>query len=203
VCAVIEEYAKHSRDCSDAASTPMSSIPTNGVHTSLVTAISVSLLSIINHEPPAYYHEVAPNLRRLSLECTNLLNSFVSDGHLARDQVPQIPSEIDGTGQRQDAFNVSVAEQVSGLMFEDLKKRCVKLKKKEASSYEARRATIVASIALYSTFKERHEVRSMAACASALVALKAVPLKVGSVVKNLMNGVKVCARLIGSGHLLF
>jgi len=189
-CTVVEEYANLA--LAQPSSNP-SAQNGNIIPCEFNKHTSEALLAMISREAPSVYQEIAPNLRRLCSECSNLLNSFVSDGLCTQAQIPQIPTTVDTSGQRSDTFTVAVAEHVSGPVFNDLKKGLTKIKKKEFETYEARRSTIVSFIASCNSSKERHDVRSMAACASALVALQAVPVKVGNVVKNLMNGVKVNA----------
>jgi TATA-binding protein-associated factor len=165
----------------------------HGLNSPLPQALATYLLlSVLNSPGPVCYREVAPNLRRLSSECVSLINSFVTDAKIDRATIPHIPTEVDLSGSKLNYFTVSIAEEVSGPIYKDLFGKCWKLKKKDISSFEAKHTTILASIATYKASQERHEVRALAAVASAIVALQAVPTKVGAVIKNLMNGVKVC-----------
>jgi hypothetical protein len=147
----------------------------HGLNSPLPQALATYLLlSVLNSPGPVCYREV------------------VTDAKIDRATIPHIPTEVDLSGSKLNYFTVSIAEEVSGPIYKDLFGKCWKLKKKDISSFEAKHATILASIATYKASQERHEVRALAAVASAIVALQAVPTKVGAVIKNLMNGVKVC-----------
>lgn len=186
---VAEECARESVALHE-AQTHEANAAIGGMDASFVSAISETLLSVVSQSAPVLYLETLPGLRRLASDCGALFGKFVDTGFVCSDDIPTVPLKVEGTSQAGN-FTVDTAEQIAGPVFENLKALCSRMKKKEFATFEARRASIVSHIESYKASKDRQDVRVMASSASALVALEAVPSKVGNVVKSLMNGIKV------------
>jgi hypothetical protein len=153
----------------------------------LIAALADMLISVIGQSPLYCYQETLPNLRQLASDCNGLLYRYVDAGLIATSDIPAFSFEVDPTGLRSDMFSVDAAKRVVN----ELQLRNVRMTKKEFASFEPLRASLLSRIESWVASKEKYEIRTMASAAATLVALEAVPTKVGNVIKSIMNGIKV------------
>ena len=158
----------------------------------LAKDLSVKALQFLQNEPPPAYHEMMYTLARLHSECFNLLQAFSHDCRLPITRIPNLGTEIDIMGTREDCFTISTAQAAVGEMFDKLKDSLGRTKKKELAIIKEKRGHVAANIERYIEVKAQYDVRVSAAFAAAFVALKATPDKVSPIVKGIMNGIKVC-----------
>lgn len=153
--------------------------------------LSDKTLAFLQAEPPSFYHEMGYTLSRIHSECYNMLQSFSYDCKIPISEIPALPTEIDITGTRPECFTIVSAQAAVGEMFNQLKDRLGRTKKRELAIIKEKRTQIAANIDRYLEVKAQYDVRVSAAFAAAYVALKATPDKVSPIVKGIMNGIKV------------
>lgn len=159
----------------------------------LAQQLSTKTLAALQSNPPAAYHEMALTLSRIHADCIALLHSFASDCKLPISSIPFLGNEIDITGSKEGCFTIETANKAVGPMYNQLKDRLGRTKKREVSIIADKRNQVVASIERYIEVKGLHDIRVAAAFAASFVAFKSTPDKVSPVVKGLMNGIKVGA----------
>jgi TATA-binding protein-associated factor len=186
---VTEEWAREHDANADAEDVLLEKSP-------LAKDLSVKILSFLQSDPPAAYHEMMSILARIHNECYSLLHAFSHDCKLPVSMVPNLGQEIDITGTRAECFTISTARAAVGEMFDKLKDILGRTKKKELALIKEKRVHVAASIERYSEVKAQYDVRVCAAFAAAFVALKATPDKVSPIVKGIMNGIKVCLGIL-------
>jgi TATA-binding protein-associated factor len=164
---------------------------TRSLDSSFANGIAEMLLTVIGQSPLSCYLETLPNLRRLSIDCSTLLNKFATSGFVATTEIPNVTLEVDVTGLRTGMFCVEIAKDVAGPIFDKLRPKLTKMKKKELATFDALRTSLLSHIDSWNASKDKYEVRVLASAAAALVALESVPSKAGNVIKNIMNGIKV------------
>jgi TATA-binding protein-associated factor len=162
----------------------------------LAERMVVKFFTYLQSDPPPTYYEMYLNLSQISNQCRNLLNSFISNGRVPMNKVSPLPPVVDHNGTIEGAFTLSMAKDVVGATFESLKSLVPKSKKKELPGLEEKRREVATSIEKYGEVKEQHDARVAAAIAGALIALRELPPKLNPVIRSVMNGVKVCIRLI-------
>ncbi|KAL4259712.1 TATA-binding protein-associated factor Mot1 [Pleurotus pulmonarius] len=156
----------------------------------LAQQLSTKTLAALQSNPPAAYHEMALTLSRIHADCIALLHSFASDCKLPISSIPFLGNEIDITGTKEGCFTIETANKAVGPMYNQLKDRLGRTKKREVSIIADKRSQVVASIERYVEVKGLHDIRVAAAFAASFVAFKSTPDKVSPVVKGLMNGIK-------------
>ncbi|OCF37798.1 TATA-binding protein-associated factor [Kwoniella heveanensis BCC8398] len=145
----------------------------------------------IESPPPATYHEMSVILQRIYSECHALLNAFAVEGKVPKDKIPTLPSRIDPLSTAADVFSLTTAQTAIFSHFEALSRLLTKPAQKNAlPSLQDRQRKIMGSIGYFSVMKERYDTQVMAGIASALVALRVMPAKLGPVIKSLMDAVK-------------
>jgi TATA-binding protein-associated factor len=157
----------------------------------LARDLAGKILAWLQGDPPVAYHEMVMLLSRLHGECYNLLHSFVSDCKLPASAIPSLGKELDPTGTSFTSFTIHTAKAAVGDLFEGLKTRLGRTKKKEVSVLDERRKVVAGSIDRYFETKTEFDVRVSAGFAAAFIALRGTPDKVSPIVKGIMNGVKV------------
>ncbi|WVQ99889.1 hypothetical protein IAU59_007032 [Kwoniella sp. CBS 9459] len=145
----------------------------------------------IESPAPATYHEMSVLLQRIHSECYALLNAFVVEGKVSKDRIPTLPSRIDPLSTATDVFSLATAQLAIFSHFDALAKLLTKPAQKNAlPSLQDRQRKIMGSIGYFSVMKDRYDTQVMAGVASALVALRVMPSKLGPVIKSLMDAVK-------------
>jgi TATA-binding protein-associated factor len=158
----------------------------------LARDLGSELLSWLQGDPPVAYHEMVLLLSRLHSECYGLLHGFVTECKLPSSAIPSLGTELDPTGTSFTSFTIHTAKAAVGDMFDGLKERLGRTKKKEVSALVERRRTVAQSIDRYFETKTEFDVRVSASFAAAFIALGDPPEKVSPIVKGIMNGIKVC-----------
>ncbi|WVW85765.1 hypothetical protein I302_107803 [Kwoniella bestiolae CBS 10118] len=185
--AILQEWAlAHDKDQS-----PDSELTSLGSTHELATPLVPILIERIESPPPATYHEMSVILQRIYTECHALLNAFNVEGKISKDRIPSLPSRLDPLSTAPDVFSLATAQQAVGPTFEGLSKILSKPAQKVAlGSLKDRQRKVMGSIGYFSVMKERYDTQVMAGIASALVALRVMPSKIGPVIKSLMDAVK-------------
>lgn len=180
---IVEEWA---REYSLASPTPtlIDSSP-------LARDLSTKILHWLQGNPPASYHEMTFALNRIHADSVGLLQLFVTDCKLPSSSIPYLGSDIDITGTNPRSFSIDTAQIAVGTLFNQLKDRLGRTKKKELAVLSEKRNKVVGSIERYLEVKTQYDIRVSAAFAAAFVAVKSPPEKVSPVVKGIMNGIKV------------
>ncbi|WWC90834.1 uncharacterized protein L201_005771 [Kwoniella dendrophila CBS 6074] len=185
--AVIQERALHA----DQHRTPKDEPISLGISDDLIQPLVSILIDRVGSPPPATYHEMSVILQRIYTKCHALLNAFNVEGKVSKDRIPSLPSRIDPLSTAQDVFSLATAQQAIGPTFEALSKLLTKPAQKVAlTSLRDRQRKIMGSIGYFAVMKERYDTQVMAGIASALVALRVMPQKLGPVIKSLMDAVK-------------
>ena len=151
------------------------------------------LLSILDTERPESYADILPFLRIVRGQCHALLNAFREHGHIPVSKIPSLAIVVQGeVGAGPTAFSIGNAESVVGKDFERLQKSltpAVRLTSQHILD-DARTATIQA-IEEAKSVKAERDVRIRAAAASALVAIGEIPKKPSSLIKSIMDSIKL------------
>jgi len=131
-------------------------------------------------------------LNRLHSECQALLTGFNVEGKIAKDKIPALPKRVDAASKSYNAFSVSTAQLAVGQHFETLAALLSKSTPKTVlPSLQDRRKMVISSIGYFSVMKERYDVQVSSAVAGALIALRVMPPRIGTVIKSVMDSVKV------------
>ncbi|KAG9004846.1 TATA-binding protein-associated factor mot1 [Tulasnella sp. JGI-2019a] len=170
---------------------PSQQLPSLTILSPLAAELGVRLNNHIEVDLSAPYHELLPELGRLSTDCKDLLAAFAADAKIPLSKIPSVPTELDVTGGDPSRFSVAAAQQVVGPLFDRLKVLVKQpTKKKEIIMLEERRSKIVAGIERYEASKKAFDTRVTAGCAAAIVALRALPEKKNTVIRGVMDGTK-------------
>ncbi|KZT28684.1 SNF2 chromatin remodeling protein [Neolentinus lepideus HHB14362 ss-1] len=156
----------------------------------LARDLSSKMLSWLQSEPPAAYHEMILTLARIHGECFHLLQSFVHDYKVSPNAIPNLGVDVDVTGEKEGYFSIHTAREAVGPIFTKLKDGLGRAKRKDMSIINEKRNKVLSSIERYTEMKALYDNRVSAAFAAAFVAFKSTPDKVSPVVKGIMNGIK-------------
>jgi len=154
---------------------------------------NLDLLSILDTERPNSYTDILPFLRIVRAQCQALLNAFRDHGHVPPSRLPSLAIVVQGeVGAGPTAFSIANADSVVNNDFERLKKSLAPAQRITSSQVliDARTAAIQA-IDEGKRVKSKRDVRIRAAAASALVAIGHVPKKPSSLIKGIMDSVKL------------
>ena len=136
-------------------------------------------------------------LRGISAACHDLLNAFVLEGKVSKNKVPTLPDKIDASGQGRGVFSTTTAQNVVGILFDDLASSLSpQARNSVLPTLEARRRKIMVMIGYLSVMKDRNDLTVQASVAGALIAMGRLPTKFGSVVKAVMDAVRVSIRAL-------
>ncbi|KAG9093633.1 TATA-binding protein-associated factor mot1 [Ceratobasidium sp. UAMH 11750] len=164
--------------------------PTLTQSSPLASECSTHLLTFLEQDCPASYHEMGAHLRTLALDCRALVQSFADDARVPASKLPILPDRIDPEGKQQDAFTFTFAQKFVGETFDTLKGSIPRGRKKELAGLEEKRGRIGFGLERYGVVKGQLDVRVCAAVAGALIALRVYPAKLNPLVRSIMNGVK-------------
>lgn len=151
------------------------------------------LLAILDSERPESYADILPFLRILRSQCQALLNAFRDHGHVLVSKLPSLAAVVQGeVGAGPTAFSIANAETIVGNDFERLKKTLAPAQRITALQVlnDARSAAQQA-LDEAKKIKTERDVRIRAAAASALVAISEVPKKPSSLIKGIMDSIKL------------
>ena len=173
---VIEEYARQSSDPSKLAS-----------------IFNKPLQEALDRERPASYADLLPFLRILRSQCQALLNAFRDQGHVPPSRLPPLAAVIQGeTGAGPNAFGIADAEAAVGNDFERLKKSLAPAQRiTSLQILNDARAAALQAIDEAKQVKAERDVRIRATAASALVALSEIPKKPSTLIKGIMDSIKL------------
>jgi TATA-binding protein-associated factor len=146
--------------------------------------ITTLLTSRFEQPLPATYSEMTVLLKRIQQDCQALMTAFTSEGKVPKDRVPSVNPIA--------TFTLATAQLVISKHFDALTGLLSKQATKNVlPSLQERQMRIMVSVGRYGIMKERYDTQVMAGIGGALVALKALPAKIGPVVKAIMDSVKV------------
>lgn len=157
--------------------------------------LSATLLTTFERPSPASYSEMSTLLKKIHAECHALLSAFATEGKVAKDRIPTLPTRVDPTSSSSSAtsFTLATAQTTITSHFDALAAHLSKYAIKHIlPQLRDRRTKVMVSVGRYGVMKDRYDVQVTAGLASALVALRVLPPKIGPVVKAIMDGVKVC-----------
>lgn len=158
---------------------------------SLCREVHEKLLNILESAAPATYAEMVVMLQRIQRQSQALYVAFERDGKVKKDRIPTLPSQVDPTGQMQDAFSIDTAKSVVSTAFEGLSKHVSpKVKSTVQPLLDDRRARIITEIGFYQSIKDRQDNQVMASAAGAVIAIGALPAKLNPIIRSVMNSVK-------------
>jgi len=154
---------------------------------------SDDLVSILDTERPESYADLLPFLRILRAQCHALLNAFREQGHVPTSKLPSLAIVVQGeVGAGPTAFSIANAEAVVGNDFDRLKKSLAPAQRMTSSQIlNDARAAVQDSIDEAYRIKSERDVRIKAAAASALVAISEIPKKPTSLIKGIMDSIKL------------
>ncbi|CAG8530565.1 8145_t:CDS:10 [Ambispora leptoticha] len=158
----------------------------------LASCLSSTLISSLESEPPAYYVELLPILRRIRGECQALLNSFVSDAKISLDLIPSLPTNVLGEPGNADNsyFCVETAVHIVSDTFDQLSANIHKNRKSIIEALDDRKRRVLSSIGFYESSKQKLDTNVYAAISGAIVALRVLPPKLNPVIRSIMNSIK-------------
>lgn len=154
---------------------------------------SDELVSILDTERPESYADLLPFLRILRAQCQALINAFRDHGHVPTMKLPSLAIVVQGEiGAGPTAFSITNAEVLVGNEFDRLKKSLAPAQRITSSQIltDARQA-VQDSIDETIKTKNERDVRVKAAAASALVAIAEIPKKPSSLIKGIMDSIKL------------
>ena len=167
--------------------------------------LAAVILGHLERPLPPTYSEMTALLKRVYTECHALLSSFGSEGKVAKDRIPSLPSRIDSLGNASESFTLATAQMTVTKHFDALAALLSKHATKNVlPGLKERRNKVMVSIGRYGVMKERYDVQVMAGLGGALVALRVLPAKIGPVVKAIMDSIKVSPffHTPGASHVL-
>ncbi|CAE6409738.1 unnamed protein product [Rhizoctonia solani] len=156
----------------------------------LAEQCSTHLLTFLEKDCPASYHEMLVHLRGLALDCRTLLTCFSDDAKVPAAKIPIMPDRLDPEGAEEGTFTLAYAQRFVGEIFDGLKGSIPRGKKKEIVGLEEKKSRIVLSIERYGVVKGQWDTRVLAAVAATLIFLRVHPAKLNPLVRSIMNGVK-------------
>ncbi|KAL9593615.1 MAG: hypothetical protein Q9219_007467 [cf. Caloplaca sp. 3 TL-2023] len=172
---IIEEYAKASS------------------HDSILDKVCAPMRSMLEEERPSSYHDIVPFLRIARAQCHSLFNAFRDQAHVPQSKIPALAVVVQGeTEAGPSAFSISNADTVVGADFERLKKLLTPAQRVTSLQLlnDARSDALV-SIDDAKRIKNERDTRIRAAASGALVALDSVPKKPSTLIKGLMDNIKL------------
>ena len=175
-CMVLEEYARN----------------VDGKTPRLPSEIPFKLQSILDHDRPPWYNDIASALQVARGQCHAMLSAFQNHAHVPPAKLPNIAVVCQGdNGAGPSAFSMEDAEKIVGSDFDRLMKVLTPAQRVSGVQYlNDARATALSAVSEAKTTKEQRDLRIRAAAAGAIVALREIPKKPGQVIKGMMDSVK-------------
>ena len=152
-----------------------------------------NLLSILDTQRPESYADILPFLKIVRVQCQALLNAFREHGHVPMSKLPSLAIVVQGeAGAGPTAFSIANAEAVVANDFERLKKSLAPAQRLTAlQTLNDARTDAIQAIDAANKVKAERDVRIRAAAASALVAIGEIPKKPSSLIKGIMDSIKL------------
>ena len=156
-------------------------------------ALGPHLLAGLDAECPGNYFDILAYLKIVRSQCQNLLNAFREHGHILPTKLPSIPAVVQGDiGAGPSAFAIEIAESLASTDFDRLKRSLTPANRITASKILAdAQATLKEAIAEFKKVKLERDVRIKAAVAGALVAIGDIPKKPSTLIKSIMDSIKL------------
>ena len=173
---IIEEYARQISVSSDRAG-----------------KICASLSPVLDGERSGSYSDVLPYLRIVRAQCQALQNAFRDHGHVSQTKLPSLAIVVQGEmGAGPTAFSLSNAEACVGADFDRLRKALTPAHRiTSAQVLKDARIAAVEAIDEAKRVKLERDMRIRATAASALIAIAEIPKKPSSLIKGVMDSIKM------------
>ncbi|KAG8534041.1 uncharacterized protein KY384_000884 [Bacidia gigantensis] len=155
--------------------------------------VTGDLLEVLDVDRPENYTDILPYLKIARSQSQNLLNAFREHGHVLPARLPSVAVIVQGEEDAgPSAFSVSNAESLATSDFDRLKKSLSPANRITSGKILAdSQAALKEAIADFNNIKQERDVRIKAVAAAALVALGEVPRKPSSLIKSLMDSIKM------------
>lgn len=173
---ILEEYAK-------AASSNNQSAP----------RASMRLRAMLDDERPQGYQDLLPYLRTVRSQCHSLLHTFRDIAHVPQSKLPSIAVVVQGdAGAGPSAFSIAHADSIIGHDFDRLERSLTPAARiTSAKHLEEARTNAKTAINEAKRVKDERDTRIKAVAAGAVVAFRDIPRKPSSLIKSLMDSIKL------------
>lgn len=158
------------------------------------THLSSKLLVTLNTpQTLPQFKELVPILRGLRTQCLQLLNLFMDHGKVSSSKIPQLPVVVQGDQDAgPDAFGISAAENVVGETYTRLVSAMKPANKMAClQTIEDAQRLIQSAVDEFNAVSTEKQTAILAAYAAAFVSMDGVPKKLNSIIRALMDSVKI------------
>lgn len=179
---IIEEYARAAKE-----------LKTN-IPAEIVETFTPMLLGALNDSDNAlYFRELVPTLKSVRTSCLQLFDVLLTKAKLSQGKIPQLPVIVQGEqGSGPGAFSLGNATKIIHETYPKLVKSISPAYRISANGpLEDSKHRITVALASAQQALSQRSTSILAACASALLALHGVPNKLNTVIKSLMESIKV------------
>ncbi|KAJ5894183.1 hypothetical protein N7495_005874 [Penicillium taxi] len=163
-----------------------------GSESKYATSLCKPLRSIVEGDRPSWYSDIACYLHVARAQCHSLLNTFRDHAHVPPARLPTLAVVVQGDpGAGPNAFSLADAEKIVGADFDRLKKNLTPAQRITATQVLTdTRTTAQSAVDDARGFKEKRDMRVLAAAAGALVTLRDIPKRPGHIIKSMMDSIK-------------
>ena len=151
------------------------------------------LRTVVETDRPSYYADLVPYLRVARAKCQSLLNCFRDQGQVAAAKLPNLAVIVQGESTAgPSAFSLTSADTVVNQDYERLRKSLPPAQRlTSAAALKDDRAQALTAIEDAKNAKAERDTRIKAAAACALVAFHDIPKKPSTLIKAVMDSVKL------------
>ena len=155
-------------------------------------AFTSDLSQILDDPRPDGYKDVVSYLRIVRAQCHSLISAFREHGRVPESKLPNVAALVQGDADGPYAFKMSNADSIVGNDFDRLKRSLAPAQRFVSTQIlsDARTSTTEAMEEAKKVKAER-DTRIRAAAASALVAIGEIPRKPTSLIKGIMDSIKL------------
>ncbi|KAL8709163.1 MAG: hypothetical protein Q9220_006043 [cf. Caloplaca sp. 1 TL-2023] len=155
--------------------------------------LSNHLRPVLEGDRPSSYSDIVPFLRIARAQCHSLLNSFRDVAHLPQSKIPTLAIVVQGESEAgPSAFSLASADAVVGADFERLKRLLTPAQRVTSLQLlNDARTNALAAVEDAKRVKIERDTRIRAAASGALVAIGGIPSKPSSLIKGLMDSIKL------------
>lgn len=158
----------------------------------IVKTLIGSLLHILEDSRPEGYLDIISYLRIVRTQCRALVNAFRDHGKVPESKLPNVAALVLGESDGQFAFRMSNADTIVGSDFERLKRSLAPAQRFMSTQVLSdARVAAVEAIDAAKEIKAERDTRIKAAAACALVAVGEIPKKPSSLIKGIMDSIKM------------